>query len=223
MRVPWLIPTPYPSLPPAESDHVLLLAQRRQVEEVMEKLQQFNRSLGLMLVAVEGAQHHLEKHLQDLHTVLHPAGEPGIRDGCWRAVGCWWVPTPSSCSPFCRLDPKCHLHLHSPWLLLCAAGRAAGGHAIPCHPPPRFPCLQCPWHPSALHIPGFCCGRWGGVGRDLVGNSLPQGSMGLGWGCLALSHPLASPTGQWVLMATSHSAGEARIRPCHWLTSTPTR
>lgn len=80
MRVPWLIPTPYPSLPPAESDHVLL-AQRRQVEEVMEKLQQFNRSLGLMLVAVEGAQHHLEKHLQDLHTVLHPAGEPGMGAG----------------------------------------------------------------------------------------------------------------------------------------------
>ncbi|OPJ86837.1 hypothetical protein AV530_008869 [Patagioenas fasciata monilis] len=57
-----------------ESDMDLLLAQQHQVEEVMEKLQWVNRSLGLMLVAMEGARDQLENHLQHLHTNFDPAG-----------------------------------------------------------------------------------------------------------------------------------------------------
>ncbi|KAM6102870.1 uncharacterized protein LJ206_010436 [Theristicus caerulescens] len=45
------------------------------MEEVMEKLRQVNRSLGLMLAAVEDAQSQLENHLQHLHTVLDPGGQ----------------------------------------------------------------------------------------------------------------------------------------------------
>ncbi|XP_075351508.1 protein brambleberry-like isoform X2 [Mycteria americana] len=58
-----------------ESDLTLLLAQQSQMEEVMEKLRQVNRSLGLMLVAVEGARSRLENHLQQFHAVLDPAGQ----------------------------------------------------------------------------------------------------------------------------------------------------
>ncbi|XP_009880575.1 PREDICTED: protein brambleberry-like [Charadrius vociferus] len=54
-----------------ESDLALLLAQQRRMEEVMEKLQRVNQSLGLMLAAVEGAQNQLENHLEN----LHPAGQ----------------------------------------------------------------------------------------------------------------------------------------------------
>ncbi|KAK2512615.1 hypothetical protein Q9233_016144, partial [Columba guinea] len=58
-----------------EGDLDLLLTQQHQVEEMMEKLQQVNQSLGLMLVAMEGAQNQLEKHLQHLHANLDPAGQ----------------------------------------------------------------------------------------------------------------------------------------------------
>ncbi|XP_076185056.1 protein brambleberry-like [Aptenodytes patagonicus] len=58
-----------------ESDLALLLAQQHRMEEVMEKLRRVNRSLGLMLVAVEGARSRLENSLQHLHTVLDPAGQ----------------------------------------------------------------------------------------------------------------------------------------------------
>ncbi|XP_026698208.1 protein brambleberry-like [Athene cunicularia] len=44
------------------------------MEEMMEKLQQVNRSLGLMLAAVEDAQSQLKNHPQHLHAVLDPAG-----------------------------------------------------------------------------------------------------------------------------------------------------
>nr|XP_021145785.1 protein brambleberry-like [Columba livia] len=57
-----------------ESDLDLLLTRQHQVEEVMEKLQQVNQSLGLMLVAMEGVQNRLENHLQHLHANLDPAG-----------------------------------------------------------------------------------------------------------------------------------------------------
>ncbi|XP_051467378.1 protein brambleberry-like [Apus apus] len=60
--------------PQLESDVALLLAQQHQMEEVMEKLQRVNQSLGLVLVAVEGARNRLENHLQDLHAVLDPTG-----------------------------------------------------------------------------------------------------------------------------------------------------
>ncbi|XP_014820748.1 PREDICTED: protein brambleberry-like isoform X2 [Calidris pugnax] len=58
-----------------ESDLVLLLAQQCQMEEVMENLRQVNQSLGLMLVAVEGARNLLENRLEQLHAVLDPAGQ----------------------------------------------------------------------------------------------------------------------------------------------------
>ncbi|XP_074716633.1 uncharacterized protein LOC141939875 [Strix uralensis] len=50
------------------------LALLAQIEEMMEKLQQVNRSLGLMLAAVEDARSQLENHPQHLHAVLDPAG-----------------------------------------------------------------------------------------------------------------------------------------------------
>ncbi|KAK4826823.1 hypothetical protein QYF61_011631 [Mycteria americana] len=75
VQLPQLIPTLYPSPPRPESDLTLLLAQQSQMEEVMEKLRQVNRSLGLMLVAVEGARSRLENHLQQFHAVLDPAGQ----------------------------------------------------------------------------------------------------------------------------------------------------
>ncbi|XP_074942083.1 protein brambleberry-like isoform X3 [Phalacrocorax aristotelis] len=58
-----------------ESNLALLLAQQHQMEEVMEKLWQVNQSLGLMLVAMEGARRQLESSLQHLHTILGPAGQ----------------------------------------------------------------------------------------------------------------------------------------------------
>ncbi|XP_074434118.1 protein brambleberry-like isoform X3 [Larus michahellis] len=58
-----------------EHDVALLLAQQCRMEEVMEKLRQVNRSLGLMLVAVEGAQSRLENQLEHLHATLDPAGQ----------------------------------------------------------------------------------------------------------------------------------------------------
>ncbi|XP_042642226.1 protein brambleberry-like [Tyto alba] len=57
------------------NDLTLLLAQQQRMEEVMEKLQQVNQSLGLVLTAVEGARSQLENHLQHLHTVLDPPGQ----------------------------------------------------------------------------------------------------------------------------------------------------
>ncbi|KAM6446051.1 protein brambleberry-like [Rhynochetos jubatus] len=72
VQLPPLILMLYPSPPRAECDLSLLLAQQRQMEEVMEKLQRVNQSLGLMLVAMEGAQSQLENHLQHLHAILDP-------------------------------------------------------------------------------------------------------------------------------------------------------
>ncbi|KAM9235916.1 protein brambleberry-like [Leptosomus discolor] len=57
-----------------ESNLALLLAQQRQMEEVMEKLWRVNQSLELTLEAVEGARSWLENHLQHLHAALDPAG-----------------------------------------------------------------------------------------------------------------------------------------------------
>ncbi|XP_071594662.1 protein brambleberry-like isoform X4 [Heliangelus exortis] len=57
-----------------ESNTSLLLAQQHWMEEMMEKLQKVNQSLGLLLVAMEGAQNQLENHLQELHSVLEPSG-----------------------------------------------------------------------------------------------------------------------------------------------------
>ncbi|CAM9301588.1 unnamed protein product [Bubo scandiacus] len=65
------------------------LALLAQIEELMEKLQQVNRSLGLMLAAVEDARSRLENHLQHLHAVLDPAGESGMgAGGLMSAGGC---------------------------------------------------------------------------------------------------------------------------------------
>lgn len=103
MQLPWLIPTPYPSPPCAESDLVLLLAQQCQMEEVMENLRQVNQSLGLMLAAVEGARNLLENRLEQLHAVLDPAGEVGMGSGGQMgAAGCQQralAPCPTGQSP----------------------------------------------------------------------------------------------------------------------------
>lgn len=53
----------------------------------MEKLQQVNRSLGLMLATVEGARNQLENHLENLHAVFHPAGELGVGTGGQMGAG----------------------------------------------------------------------------------------------------------------------------------------
>ncbi|XP_075351511.1 protein brambleberry-like isoform X5 [Mycteria americana] len=74
-----------------ESDLTLLLAQQSQMEEVMEKLRQVNRSLGLMLVAVEGARSRLENHLQQFHAVLDPAGQWLVAAARRGAGGAWLV------------------------------------------------------------------------------------------------------------------------------------
>ncbi|XP_072707883.1 protein brambleberry-like isoform X2 [Ciconia boyciana] len=84
-----------------ESDLTLLLAQQSRMEEVMEKLRQVNRSLGLMLVAMEGARSRLENHLQQFHAVLDPAGRSPsaistgiLHSSCFVLVVVLLVPTP---------------------------------------------------------------------------------------------------------------------------------
>ncbi|XP_072707885.1 protein brambleberry-like isoform X4 [Ciconia boyciana] len=74
-----------------ESDLTLLLAQQSRMEEVMEKLRQVNRSLGLMLVAMEGARSRLENHLQQFHAVLDPAGQWLVAAARRGAGGAWLV------------------------------------------------------------------------------------------------------------------------------------
>ncbi|XP_074434115.1 protein brambleberry-like isoform X1 [Larus michahellis] len=104
-----------------EHDVALLLAQQCRMEEVMEKLRQVNRSLGLMLVAVEGAQSRLENQLEHLHATLDPAGELGMgAGGQMGAGGChhWALsPCPAGQSP--SAISTCILH--GSYLLLLVA------------------------------------------------------------------------------------------------------
>ncbi|XP_053914934.1 protein brambleberry-like isoform X2 [Cuculus canorus] len=66
-----------------ESSLALLLAQQQQMEEVMEKLWQMNQSLGLALVAVEGARNQVENHLQHLQHVQDQNGQrPSVISTC---------------------------------------------------------------------------------------------------------------------------------------------
>ncbi|KAM6278355.1 protein brambleberry-like [Spheniscus humboldti] len=135
-----------------ESNLALLLAQQRQMEEVMEKLQRVNRSLGLMLVAVEGARSRLENSLQHLHAVLDPAGQEGHQG--WRmpclnpffpdqvmpelALGTrkhWEPKSYSPSQPLASVVPL--LSLRSPCQGLTRAGQRCRKKAIPgqdfCH------------------------------------------------------------------------------------------
>lgn len=87
MELSHLTPTLCPSSPCAESDFSFL-AQQHEMEQVMEKLQQINQSLELMLTAMESAQKQLEKHLQHIHDVLNPTSELGwVMEGRWLIVG----------------------------------------------------------------------------------------------------------------------------------------
>lgn len=189
---------PYPSPPRAESDLALLLAQQRRVEEVMEKLQQVNQSLGLMLATMEDARSQLEIHLQHLHADLNPAGELGMGAGGWMgAGGCQrqaLAPCPAGWSP--SAISTCILH-GSYFVLLVA--------------------LLVPMLPRAILLLFFLASSTLGellgipalsaflalavAGGDGSGGTPEWAHAALGvlrgWagGCSALSHPLASLQG----------------------------
>lgn len=194
MQLPQLILVPYPSLPCAESNLALLLAQQRQMEEVMEKLQRVNRSLGLMLVAVEGARSRLENSLQHLHAVLDPAGEPGMGAGGRMGAGGWQhrvlAPCPTGRSP--SAISTCTLH-GSYFVLLVML-------LVPT-PPRAILFLASSALSELLGIPAvstllaLAVAGEDGCGGTWLGTHHPGGAVGVGWGCSALSHPLDSPQG----------------------------